>query len=57
MKTDGGIVSARWLEEKPMIFKTDVGQAHSMHTTFVPGVGCTISTGAENCWRSCGLRR
>ena len=43
MKTGVGIVAARWLEEKPMIFKTDVQQAHGMHSTFVPGFGCTVA--------------
>ncbi len=43
MKTNVGIVAALWLEEKPMIFKTDVKQAHGMHSTFIPGFGCTIA--------------
>jgi patatin-like phospholipase/acyl hydrolase len=43
MRTGVGIVAARWLEEKPMIFKTDVRQAHGMHSTFVPGFGCTVA--------------
>jgi uncharacterized protein len=43
MKTNVGIVAARWIEEKPMIFKTDVRQAHGMHSTFVPGFGCTVA--------------
>lgn len=43
MKTGVGVVAARWLEEKPMIFKTDVKQAHGMHSTFIPGFGCKIA--------------
>lgn len=43
MKTDVGIVAARWLEEKPMIFKSSVRQAHGVHSTFVPGHGCTVA--------------
>lgn len=43
MKTGVGIVAARWVEEKPMIFKTDVNQAHGMHSSFVPGFGCKIA--------------
>jgi predicted acylesterase/phospholipase RssA len=43
MKTGVGIVAARWLEEKPMVFKTDVRQAHGMRSTFIPGFGCTIA--------------
>jgi uncharacterized protein len=42
-KTDVGIVTARWGEERPMIFKTDVNQAHGMQATFQPGFGCTIA--------------
>ena len=43
MKTGVGIVAARWLEEKPMIFKSDIQQAHGMHSTFIPGFGCTVA--------------
>lgn len=43
MKTNVGIVTSRWLEEKPMIFKTDVSQAHGMHATFIPGFGCKVA--------------
>ncbi|SPC18497.1 patatin-like phospholipase family protein [Cupriavidus taiwanensis] len=43
MKTHIGIVAARWLEEKPMIFKTDVGQAHGSKGTFEPGFGASVA--------------
>jgi patatin-like phospholipase/acyl hydrolase len=43
MKTGVGLVAARWLEEKPMIFKTDLRQAHGMRSTFIPGFGCRIA--------------
>ncbi len=43
MKTGVGIVAARWLEEKPMIFKSGIQQAHGMHSTFIPGFGCTVA--------------
>ncbi|WP_321900389.1 patatin-like phospholipase family protein [Burkholderia cepacia] len=43
MKTHVGIVSARWREERPMIFKSDVRQAHGSRATFVPGFGCTVA--------------
>lgn len=43
MKTGIGIVAARWLEEKPMIFKADVNQAHGMKATFQPGFGCKVA--------------
>jgi len=42
-KTDVGIVATHWDFEKPMIFKTNAGQAHGRHATFVPGFGCTIA--------------
>ena len=41
-KTNVGIVATRWSEERPIIFKTNVGQAFSGKATFVPGFGCTI---------------
>jgi uncharacterized protein len=47
VKTDIGIVSTRWMLEKPMIFKSDVRQAHGRHATFVPGFGCTISKAVQ----------
>ncbi|MEY1589292.1 patatin-like phospholipase family protein [Burkholderia sp. Bmkn7] len=43
MKTHVGIVSARWREERPMIFKSNVRQAHGSRATFVPGFGCTVA--------------
>lgn len=43
MKTGVGIVATRWLEEKPMIFKADVNQAHGMKATFKPGFGCSVA--------------
>jgi predicted patatin/cPLA2 family phospholipase len=43
VKTGVGIVATHWLQEKPMIFKNDIGQAHGSKGTFVPGFGCTIA--------------
>lgn len=43
MRTGVGIVTARWLEEKPMIFKADVSQAHGGKAAFEPGFGCTVA--------------
>lgn len=43
MKTGIGIVAARWLEEKPMIFKAHVSQAHGSKGTFEPGFGATVA--------------
>lgn len=47
LKTGVGIVSAKWVVEKPMIFKGDVAQAHGRAGTFVPGFGCTISDAVQ----------
>lgn len=43
VKTGIGIVSARWLTERPMIFKGSVAQAHGRVGTFVPGFGVSIA--------------
>lgn len=42
VKTKIGIVTARWIEERPMIFKGDVAQAFGRQGSFVPGFGATI---------------
>ncbi len=47
VKTNVGIVCTRWDFERPMIFKTSVGQAHGRAGTFVPGFGCTIGDAVE----------
>ncbi|MBR7780632.1 patatin-like phospholipase family protein [Undibacterium luofuense] len=43
VKTGVGIVTARWLAERPMIFKGSVSQAHGRAGTFVPGFGVPIA--------------
>lgn len=43
VKTGIGIVSTRWREERPMVFKASVSQAHGSKATFKPGFGCTIA--------------
>src|SRR5262245_10802833 len=40
MKTGVGIVTTRWVIERPMIFKTSIAQAHGRMGTFSPGFGC-----------------
>ena len=42
-KTDMGIVGTRWTEERPIIFKTNGGQAFFGKATFEPGFGCSIA--------------
>lgn len=43
VKTGLGIVTAKWLTERPMIFKCSVAQAHGRVGTFVPGFGVSIA--------------
>ena len=43
VKTGVGLVTARWLTERPMIFKGSVAQAHGRASTFVPGFGVSIA--------------
>lgn len=42
-KTDIGIVGTRWEDDRPIIFKTNPGQAFKGERTFEPGFGCTIA--------------
>jgi patatin-like phospholipase/acyl hydrolase len=46
-KTGIGIVSTKWMIERPMIFKANVDQAHGRKASFVPGFGCTISDAVQ----------
>jgi len=43
VKTGTGIVTAKWLTERPMIFKGSAEQAHGRLGTFVPGFGVSIA--------------
>jgi patatin-like phospholipase/acyl hydrolase len=43
MKTGVGIVTTRWVIERPMIFKTSIEQAHGRMGTFSPGFGVRVS--------------
>jgi uncharacterized protein len=47
MKTKVGIVATRWVEERPMIFKSDVRQAHGRHASFVPGFGVPVKQAVQ----------
>lgn len=47
VKTGIGIVTTKWLIERPMIFKADVGQAHGRKGTFTPGFGVTIADAVQ----------
>lgn len=47
VKTSVGIVTTKWVLEKPIIFKTHVGQAHGMKGSFVPGFGVKIGDAVQ----------
>lgn len=42
-KTKVGIVATRWKDERPMIFKNSVDQAHGSKDSFQVGFGCTVA--------------
>jgi predicted acylesterase/phospholipase RssA len=47
VKTGIGVVTAKWMSEKPMIFKGSANQAHGMKGTFVPGFGVSIGDAVQ----------
>lgn len=47
MKTGVGIVTTKWVIERPMIFKTSIDQAHGRLGTFAPGFGVSISDAVQ----------
>lgn len=47
VKTGVGIVTTKWLIERPMIFKGSISQAHGRTGTFVPGFGVTIADAVQ----------
>lgn len=42
VKTNVGIVTTKWVIERPMIFKGNIAQAHGRTGSFAPGFGVTI---------------
>jgi patatin-like phospholipase/acyl hydrolase len=46
-KTGIGIVTTKWMIERPMIFKANVDQAHGRVASFVAGFGCTIGDAVQ----------
>ncbi len=42
-----GVVTTKWVIERPMIFKGDVAQAHGRIGTFKPGFGVTIADAVQ----------
>ena len=47
-KTDIGIVSLNYDTQNPLVFKSNIKQAHGMHHSFIPGFGCTISDAVQS---------
>lgn len=47
-KTDVGIVSLNYDDQKPLIFKSSIHQAHGMKQSIEPGFGCTISDAVQS---------
>lgn len=46
-KTDVGIVALNYDTQNPLVFKSNLKQAHGMHHSFVPGFGCSISNAVQ----------
>jgi uncharacterized protein len=47
VKTGLGVVAARWMSERPMIFKHGIQQAHGSRGTFVPGFGVSMADAVQ----------
>ncbi|WP_197727678.1 patatin-like phospholipase family protein [Rhizobium leguminosarum] len=47
VKTAVGIVTTKWVIERPMIFKGSIEQAHGRKGTFKPGFGVSISDAVQ----------
>lgn len=47
VKTNIGVVTTKWIIEKPMIFKSDIKQAHGRIGSFVPGFGVKIGDAVQ----------
>ncbi len=47
VKTGIGVVTTKWVIERPMIFKADIEQAHGRKGTFQPGFGVPIADAVQ----------
>jgi uncharacterized protein len=47
VKTGLGVVAAKWMDERPMIFKGSVAQAHGRAGSFEPGFGVSIADAVQ----------
>ncbi len=45
--TGVGVVTTRWMTERPMIFKGNLDQAHGRKGTFTPGFGVTVADAVQ----------
>jgi hypothetical protein len=47
VQTGIGIVTTKWINDRPMVFKGSKEQAHGRQETFKPGFGCTIADAVQ----------
>lgn len=47
-KTDIGIVALNYDTQNPLVFKSNIRQAHGMQQSFIPGFGCSISDAVQS---------
>ena len=47
VKTGIGVITAKWMTERPMIFKGSLHQAHGSKGTFTPGFGVLIADAVQ----------
>lgn len=47
VKTGIGVVTTKWVIERPMVFKGDIAQAHGRKGTFAPGFGVSIADAVQ----------
>jgi len=47
VKTGIGIVTTKWINDRPMVFKGSKEQAHGRQGTFKPGFGCRIAEAVQ----------
>lgn len=47
VKTGIGVVTTKWIIERPMIFKGSIAQAHGRTGTFIPGFGVSIADAVQ----------
>lgn len=47
LKTDIGIVALNYDTQTPLVFKSNIIQAHGMAQSFIPGFGCSISDAVQ----------